>query len=158
MINTLRHIVLVPFWNEWENRFEGNTAKFITPNIEPVKKYAAEVNSPKEASDKQIAKEIWLHITNNTLYRLSKKWKTPKETIESGSADCEDMVFLFTSVAPNLGLYEVVVVIGYLHKDGVNYPHVWAEVEGMVIDPTGYPEDVDQLGYEDVETFEIRFD
>lgn len=146
------------FWDSWEDEFLSSVGEYITPNTNSVEDFSEEIPKPEGASDKQIAKESWLYIVNNVNYRLGKEWLTPDELLDRGEGDCEDMVFLFLSTLPNLGIDSAEMHIGYLVKEvGSKGPHVWAEVDGMVVDPTGYPEDAEQLDYETVEEYKIEF-
>lgn len=147
------------FWDSWDDKFLSSVGKYITPNTNAVESFAEEVPAPEDATEDQVAKEIWLHITNNINYKLEEEWLSPGELLDRRSGDCEDMVFLFLSVAPNLGIDEAEMHIGYLVKEpGSRGPHVWAEVNGNIIDPTGYPSDVEGLEYNTIEKYEVKYD
>ncbi len=53
-------------------------------------------------------------------------WQYPRETLESGKGDCEDMALLLASLLMEAGIDDVRVVVGnYEHE-----PHAWVEVRG----------------------------
>ena len=148
------------FWESWMDRFESNQVEYITPDDEYVVAFSEDIDIPDCDCDKKKAKSIWLKITDGIDYRLSKEWKTPRQTLTDMMGDCEDYVFLFLSVAPNVGLTDVEMAIGYLRKGGktgAGGPHVWVEVDGMVVDPTGYPTDVEDMEYKPVQKYEIDY-
>lgn len=159
MIDFFRELYMDRFWSDWSEKFMSNTSKWITPNDEKVTEFSDNIPIPAGANDEQVIKEVWLHITNNIDYRLTAKWQEPRELLESGVGDCEDVVFLFLSTLPNIDDgFEPDMIIGYLEKPtGEGGPHVWVEVEGMTVDPTGYPSDVEKIMYEEVNSFDIEY-
>ncbi len=61
------------------------------------------------------------------------KWQHPKETLKLKGGDCEDAMFLFSSLIPS-DLENVRIVWGYIQTlEGKIYKHVW----GHVISKTG---------------------
>ena len=91
----------------------------------------------------------WRWVIQNTQYKISKEWKEPEETISTGVGDCEDVTFLIASMLASLGVNRTKVVAGYLIKPNSEpEPHTWNEVDGMVVDATGSPEEVIHLKYD----------
>lgn len=154
----IRDLILRPFWDGWIERFNSEKDSLITPS-NPVVLSEVERIGTIEGSDEEVVNALWNHITTTIQYRLSKKWKTPEETLRSGIGDCEDMDFLLLSLLPNYGIYDAKLVIGLIttQRDR-NGLHVWVEHNGRVIDPTGQPEDVEGVRYEPTHKFTIRYD
>lgn len=156
--SAIKSLAYRAFWAGWEDRFTRNTGKFITPQDPLVIEEANKINVGRNATDVEKAKKVWLHVREIVRYKLSKKWKTPREAITSGTGDCEDMDFLMISMLPHLGVGKADLVIGNLIlpiRDGG--PHTWVKIQGNVMDPTGSPEDVKKVDYEQKKRFEIRF-
>lgn len=150
-------ILLQRFWSGWIERFESNSDKYITPNhplvLDEVDKVGDIVGG-----DEEKALELWIHILENIQYRLSKKWKTPAETLTSGIGDCEDMDFLLLSMFPHYGITDGELVIGSLETwNGRKGLHTWVEIDGGVVDPTGDPVEVDAVNYSAVKRFSMDY-
>ncbi len=142
---------------EWIDKFEDTPNEYITPGNPRVIEEARSIQFAGEENEVEVAKKVWSHIADKIDWKLSKEWKQPEETLVSGMGDCEDLVFLMLSILPNVGVTDAKMVIGYL-DDGIKepYPHVWVNVDGVVMDPSGHPEEVDKMEYRPRETFKIK--
>lgn len=128
------------FYSDWEDRFETETDKYITPNDTKVVR-AAEKAAARIGTNKSKAMDAWQYVYDRVDYRLSKEWKEPRQTLMEGVGDCEDVTFLLASMFPNMGIDESKVVLGKLRfPDGYEEAHTWNVVDGKVIDATGSPE------------------
>lgn len=155
----LRSLMFMGFWDEWEDRFESNSQTYITPMNEAVVSEANNIPVEENQTETQKAKEVWLHVYRTTKYSLSDVWKTPEETLEDGIGDCEDVDFLMLSILPHKGIDEAFLVIGDLvRSSGRRAAHTWVEVNGTVMDPTGRPEDVRRVSYDERRRFRIVYD
>ena len=144
-------------WRRWEKRFEDEIHKFITPDDELVIDMTQETGFLHGSSDWQKAKKAWVHVYKNIDYELSLEWKEPRQTIEEGIGDCEDVTFLLASMFPNMGINESYLAIGDLEfPDGRVEEHTWNIVEGNIADATGSPEDVKGLRYHEKRKWLIR--
>lgn len=137
------------FWEEWSDRFDNSTHKFITPGHPLVVKESQKVNVKQSDSEVDRAFKVWLHVHDRIEYKLSRKWKTPEETLKSEIGDCEDVTFLMASMFSNLGIEEHSIVLGdlYFPDDSGEY-HTWNVVDGVIMDATGPPEVVKTLTYD----------
>lgn len=153
-----RDLILDRFWSGWIERFEGDVDTYITPTHPAVVREVDEVGD-LVGDDYDKAKELWLHVRNSIRYSLSKKWKTPAETLSSGVGDCEDLDFLLLSMFPHYGITDGELVIGSLRtqSDRIGL-HTWIEIDSRIIDPTGHPRDVDGVAYKEVERFNIQYE
>lgn len=143
------------FWKIWKDRFEDEKSLFITPN-KPSVSQAAERASRRGLNRKRTAMNIWDYIYNNVDYVLSKRWKTPAETLRESTGDCEDVTFLTASMLVSLGVDDFTIEIGELiYPDGRVELHTWVEVDGLVIDATGRPRREAGLGYRSVQSYRI---
>jgi transglutaminase-like putative cysteine protease len=144
------------FWPEWEQRFEAEYDQYITPQNMMVKRAVVKSDAGSVNSDKEQAKKCWQWVADNIKYKLSEKWKTPEETIFSATGDCEDVTFLIASMLARLGIDNSRIVVGYLEKEGYKPElHTWNEVNGMVIDATGEPQDIPNLEYDKEFSFTV---
>jgi len=149
-------IVEERFWIEWEDRFESESNKFITPRHPEVEEAAAVASPTMEASDGEKAVACQEYVFENIEYSLSKKWKTPAETLSSGVGDCEDVTFLIASMLPNMGVNESEIAIGDLvFPNGDVETHTWNIVEGVVADGTGSKETTEVVSYKPETTYRI---
>lgn len=74
-------------------------------------------------------------------------WKTPKETLETGSGDCEDLSFLLASLLWSNDI-ESLIVVGTFNGEG----HMWVEVDDKIYETTDFvlpfsAKDGNELGY-----------
>lgn len=144
------------FWKGWKDRFEANTDTYITPNNPTVVQATNKADSGS-ITDKDKAMDIWRYIYNNTEYSLSKEWKEPAQTLNEGIGDCEDVTFLAASMLPNLGVDNFKVVIGDMKfPSSKEELHTWVEVDGLVIDPTGKPDESPEVQYTPVQSYRIQ--
>lgn len=143
------------FWDWWSGRFVSNQDRFITPMDSSVDKQVSKVQSVGK-SDMELINDTWDHVRRLTIYKLSKEWKTPAETISEGVGDCEDFSFLVTSMLSALGMKSKLQV-GWLERNnGRRGEHVWAESNGRVIDATGTQESIEGMKYTPTRTFVIE--
>ena len=157
MNNFLENVVMRGFWNDWIERFKYNAGDYITPDNERVISAVDEVDVSGADSDVEKAHRVWGFITHEIEYKLSKEWKEPEETLRDKIGDCEDMDFLAISMLENMGIDDANLVVGNLSKpSGGGGAHAWVSVDGAVIDPTGRPETVKDLEYQEVHTFQIE--
>lgn len=152
----IREMKEARFWKTWKDRFEGEKALYITPNKGSVSQ-AAERASRRGLSREETAMNVWDYIYDNVDYILSKRWKTPAETLREGTGDCEDVTFLAASMLVNLGIDDFTLEIGELvYPDGRIELHTWVEVDDLVVDPTGSPRKDPELGYKSVQSYRIK--
>jgi hypothetical protein len=145
------------FWRGWIDRFEDNRRKYITPDEKIVVEESKKIKRKPGEDDKDVARKVWIHILQTVDYKLSKKWKTPRETLTSGVGDCEDMDFLAISMMNNLGVDDINLAVGNLTTPrGEGGLHTWVVVDEMVVDPTGTPEDVKKAVYKPHHRFDIQ--
>lgn len=136
------------FFDEWSERFNDEMGKFITPDNPLVRKWSEGVDILPFLGREDRAKRVWLYVYNNTEYKLSKKWKTPQETIKSRIGDCEDFTFLIASMLMNVGVEESVIALGEIkYPSGRREYHTWNEVGGATADATGSPDSVSKVNY-----------
>lgn len=85
------------------------------------------------------------YIQNNITYTSDtlESWRTPSQTIQDKVGDCEDMAFLFVSLAISYGYDEDSICVCFgkiIDADGEEGGHAWVviEQEGIeyVIEPT----------------------
>jgi transglutaminase-like putative cysteine protease len=135
------------FFSEWKQRFEGNWEKYITPDDRRVKRWSREAE-PEFGDGDDMAAAVQVYVYRNTDYKLSKKWKTPRETISSKIGDCEDFTFLISSMLPNMGVDSHEIHLGRIQfPDGTQDYHTWNEVDGSVADATGSREAIKRIKY-----------
>jgi len=140
-------LILWPYWTE---RFEDESGKFITPNNSLVQSAVSESGARSETTPAPKAMACWLWVNDNVQYDLSKRWKTPEQTITEGLGDCEDVTFLLASMFAHAGINKSQVVIGYLDKpQSPPLAHTWNRVNDTLIDGTGSPETVANLTYQE---------
>lgn len=145
------------FYNNWEEKFEEETEQYVTPNNSVVKGLSARVVSRDSETDVEKALDAWRWTYNNIKYKLSKRWKTPEETVSEGTGDCEDVTFLIASMLPNMGVKDNVIVLGKLkHKGKEPEYHTWNVVGNRVIDATGSMESVEKAKYIPETRYEVN--
>lgn len=146
------------FWSKWINKFEDSDGKYITPGEEMVVHEARSISFDESNGKEDIARTVWSHVHKEIKYNLSKEWKPPAQTLVERVGDCEDMVFLMISIFPNVGIENPKMVIGSMERpDGRGGFHVWVEVDGIVMDPTGTPESIEDIEYSPRTKFGIQF-
>lgn len=146
------------FWDNWSDRFVKERNKYITPFNSAVKSELDNIDLCGSCGDWKDIVSIWSYVFNNYEYELSKEWKKPKQTIAKGVGDCEDLDFLTASLIMSDSVDEIELVLGYLiYKDGSKAEHTWLRYNGKTIDPTGTPEMVSNLSYNEIKSFEIVF-
>jgi len=156
MSSILSEAVASRFYDEWKARFEDNWQKYIRPESRRVRRWSRRVENMCQACDTGRPIDAWDYVYENVEYRLSKKWKTPNETIRSGIGDCEDVTFLLASIFPAMGVDTHQIVLGeIIFPDGKSEFHTWNEYQGMVIDATGTPESTDMIQYIPEQKWEI---
>ncbi len=153
LMSFLRH----PFWEEWEEKFTENHSEYITPENSSVKKAAGDVAVSDCCGSNDPVTWVWRYIYNEIEYDLSEKWKTPAETLKSGTGDCEDVDFLFLSMIPHFGIDKAYLVVGMLDTGQSESPHTWVEVDGHVVDPTGLGKHVQKAEYNERKRFEVEY-
>jgi hypothetical protein len=143
----LDELVEERFFSEWKQRFEGNWRKYIRPDGRRVERWARAAETEfGDAEDIAVAAHAYVY--NNTDYKLSKKWKTPRETIRSKVGDCEDFTFLISSMLPNMGVGSHGLHLGKIQfPDGTQDYHTWNKVDGAVVDATGSREATKRIKY-----------
>lgn len=144
------------FWADWMEKFNNNTHKYITPSNGLVVKESEKVKQSVLMGDIEKAMKASDIVFENIEYKLSERWKTPKETLEEAAGDCEDVTFLLASMLPNLGIEESKIQVGRLETEGGHELHTWNMVDGKVIDGTGMSTMVDNTKYKPVNTWLIR--
>lgn len=144
------------FWNQWADRFNENYPKYVTPNNKKVVEAVEELPVDIYSSDKEKVIAVWRGIRDRVDYKLSKKWKTPEETLEDGIGDCEDVTFLATSMFLRLDLTSEIRVGDLIDKeDGSRELHTWNVSNGIRLDATGDPEDTKKFNYKIVKSFKF---
>lgn len=152
----LDELVEEKFFDGWKGRFESNWQKYITPEDKRVKKWANEVET-RAFGDKGKAKEAHKYVYRNTEYKLSKKWKTPRQTIRSGIGDCEDLTFLVGSMLPGAGVESHELHLGKIRfPSGESDYHTWSQVGDVVVDATGSRESTKRIEYKTETKWEIE--
>ena len=137
------------FWSDWENEFKRRADELITPDAKPVKQAADKITVTPRLSRSGRVTKVWEYIAENVAYVLSEEWKTASETLTERSGDCEDVDFLFMSLAPHVGINRFQLRIGYLnYPDRTREAHTWLQVGDMIIDPTAYPSEISGKRYE----------
>ena len=144
------------FFQWWSDRLNNNIGTYITPNSNEVRAFSKKIDASGDTHTNVI--NTWGTVRNNIQYKLSKKWKTPNETLSSGDGDCEDYTFLLCSLFPLVGVKEAKIHAGNLvgNKNNNEY-HAWAEVNGMVVDATTTPTHAKELTYEPVTTTTLTY-
>jgi len=143
----LDELVEERFFSEWKQRFESNWQKYIKPDDRRVKRWARAAK-PEIGDDEDMAVAAHAYVYNNTDYKLSKKWKTPRETIRSKVGDCEDFTFLISSMLTNMGVESHELHLGKIKfPDGTEDYHTWNVVGGTVADATGSRQAIKRIQY-----------
>lgn len=145
------------FWADWEERFKNEAKQLITPDATAVRESASKITTTPSLSTQQRVDRVWRYIAENVSYKLSAEWKTPSETLAERIGDCEDVDFLFMSLAPHHGINRMELHIGYLsYPDKTREAHTWVVVGGEVIDPTAYPAEISGKRYETKRKMEVH--
>lgn len=144
------------FWDDWEERLADEADKFVTPNDPVVVEEANKIDINGARTERDVALDTWRHVARRIDYELSKEWKEPRQTLQEGVADCEDLTFLIASLLPNLGVEKSFMHAGDLiFEDGDEQKHSWNVVGGMIVDATGMPEDIVGLKYRPLLKFRV---
>lgn len=132
----LHKMMIGRFWKNWEMRMSQNNNLYVDPDNPTVKEYAEQFKPVEGKSNVEVAKMLWRHINNNYGYKLTKTWQRPANLINSGVGDCEDYVFLISSLLPHLGVNNFTIIAGEADVNNASELHVWMKVGGEIIDPT----------------------
>lgn len=149
------------FWDTWKDRFLDNAEDYITPNEPAVKAAVSNAGVCSSDDGDENSKDlkvdlIWSYIYEEIDYKLSEEWKEPKETLNDGIGDCEDVSFLAASMMLRAGIDGFDYVIGYMEKTGPEQKHTWLEVDGRVVDPTSPLDGNGGMKYTAEERFVIK--
>lgn len=132
----LHDMMISRFWKNWEMRMSQNHGLYVDPDHPDVEDYVEQFKPMSRKSDVDIAKMLWKHINDEYAYELTKTWQTPSALIKSGVGDCEDYVFLISSLLPHLGVNQYTIIAGEADVNDASELHVWMKVDGEIIDPT----------------------
>jgi len=144
------------FYDDWAERFETEWEQYVRPGDRRVKKWANMAVKDKNKPVEHKAERAWMYVYNNVDYTLSKKWKSPRETINSRDGDCEDVTFLIASMLPNAGVEESKVAVGEIkHGEKTEY-HTWNIVNGKVLDGTGGKDAISNQEYIPEKTWDVK--
>ena len=139
--------------------FEDRAGEYITPYNPEVQQATESIGICEPCGNRKNALKIWNYVFNNVEYQLSETWFTPAETLKNGKGDCEDVTFLVGSMLLAAGIEDTEIVVGYLHHgDGRKEEHTWNRVGDMVIDATGTPQVVRDLGYKEVKSWRLEIE
>lgn len=156
-MRVLRKIMMRNFWEDWKDRFVDNADLYITPDNDTVINAVSSLDIREQDDDIQKAIRAWGYVFKNIDYVLSRRWKTPEETIKEGVADCEDFTFLLASMFETMGIDDHQIRIGDITMpDGRIEQHTWNIVNGSIVDGTGAPNDVEYIDYKTVFEFNIN--
>lgn len=155
-MSVIRKLLLQRFWDDWRDRFLSESDIYITPYSSGVQKAVSSLNISSSDDDVTKAVRAWGYVHKNVDYVLSKRWKTPDETLEEGIADCEDYTFLLASMFEAMGLENHQIRVGDIKlPDGRTEQHTWNIVNGRIVDGTGEPNDVEHIQYKTVFEFNM---
>jgi len=158
MTGIIESIVMERFWDGWEDKLLQEKDRLITPNSKEVINETKTIGFENDMDKLAITKKIWTHVERTVDWTLDKEWQSPDKLLTTRRGDCEAMCFLILSMLPNAGVYDGELVIGNLIRpSGRGGPHVWIEVDGVVMDPTGTQESVKDMEYEEVNRFKIEY-
>ncbi len=146
------------FWDKWEDKFLSNAEDYITPNEPEVKAAVSNAGVCDSCGVAEKADAVWEYVYDRVDYKLSDEWKEPKQTLEEGVGDCEDVSFLAASMLIRAGVEEFDYVIGYLESDGPDEKHTWLEVDGEIVDPTSPAGGNGGIEYTPEQRFVIKHD
>lgn len=142
----------------WHDRLQNSLKKYITPNNIDVASFANSIDTVDDSSPYQYAESAWVAVRNDVSYKLSKKWKTPVETLHDKTGDCEDYTFLLCSIFPHLNIKTAKIHAGNLKgNQEKNIYHAWCTVGGNVVDATTTPSHAKELTYEPVTTTTLHY-
>lgn len=144
-------------WDRWERRFSRDYHKYITPNDRLVEHSAGVIDVDSNDPIGTKARETWLYVNDTISYKLSRRWKKPRQTIYHRSGDCEDITFLMASLLPNVGVHSSEIVIGVLETPyGRREEHAWNRVEGKTIDATTSPRIAADMTYHERSSWTLK--
>jgi predicted transglutaminase-like cysteine proteinase len=145
------------FWNNWIDRFQKNSDKYITPGAVSVAQFMEKIDTSQYNSANDMAMKMWELVNDEIDYRLSKVWKTPRQTITDSIGDCEDMTFLLATMFVRQGISNHEIAIGNIKgAAGREEMHTWNRVNGDIIDGTTTPKSVQRIEYEEVHSWTIK--
>ena len=103
-------------------------SEYVTPDDPLVKEIASRLKTPSDAFH-------W--VCTNLYYRREEKdyWRLPRETIEVGFGDCEDLANTLTSILRAMG-YNARSVIYKIKYGGREYYHVVTKLGNLILDPS----------------------
>lgn len=144
------------FWIYWIQRFESNASKYIRPDSPSVQGLVNSLGLNNTLNHRSDIDKLWRGVKDRVSYRLSKSWSTPMETLRMAEGDCEDVTFLVISAALYAGFDDVQMGLGWLnYPSGQRQEHVWAVINGKIVDATGYPNRVSEVTYDEVYSWTI---
>lgn len=157
MSSVIEQLALRRFWIEWDDKFDSQPDRWITPNDSLVMGEVESVDVDQSLPDREKALRVWNHVRQITEYKLSKEWKEPRQTIIESTGDCEDYCFLIPSMLANMGVEECKLTVGFLERPHRRQAHVWNVVDGMVVDATGTPDVVKGMDYIKRREWNLKF-
>jgi len=143
------------FWDKWRSKMLVNERKYVDPASREVRQLAQRLKILTNQTDKGIAEDISDWIASNYTYKLEKRWRRPRETINEQMGDCEDFTFLLSSLLPHFGVTDFSIVAGEAVTGDNRELHVWLEIDGEVVDPTASALQATNIDYNRELTFQI---
>lgn len=138
------------FWDWWVKRFIDEHEQYITPDNHLVKQWTSGAKLDRESNPEHKALKAWDYVHERIDYKLSRKWKTPEETIQDSEGDCEDVTFLIASMLASDGVEKTQIGLGELvYPDQKKQLHTWNVVNDTVIDATGVPDGINTFKYDE---------
>lgn len=113
-----------------DNRYVRN----IADKLKILPRYAECMNCSQPRQFVIVQSWEWIH--NNIDYKLSRKWKTPQETIKTGKGDCEDVTALLASLLLAGNVDDVRFIVGKYKYNGEKEWHTWIESNRRILDAT----------------------
>lgn len=145
------------FWQNWADRFHREADSLITPDHQLVRHHASNIIVTPGMSKEQRAIQVWKYIAENIAYQLSEEWKPASKTIKDRRGDCEDVDFLFMSLAPHVQLSSFKMQIGNLtYPDKSSEAHTWIRIGDNIIDPTAYPQEIAGKRYKPKQSMQVN--
>jgi len=144
------------FWDKWEDKFMGNFNDYITPSEPAVKAAIRNAGVCSKCDREQKVTDVWEYVYESVDYELTKEWKTPKETLDSGTGDCEDVCFLAASMLIQSEVSGFDFVIGEMNGTGDKEKHTWLDVDGRIVDPTNGVGENENMEYTPEKRFTIK--
>jgi len=133
------------FWSKWLTAIDEKSDTYIRPDHPQVQRFAEDIRHGPTRY--MTAKEVWKAIYTATDYHQSNRWKTPDETIETNTGDCDDQTFLQTTILAALQIPCSINGGTLTFPDGTTEDHVWNTVDGHIIDATATPYKTSHLTY-----------